>query len=89
MREEQRDEDERREEEGRDLRHRVLHHRDREVPVAPPGHHEAGEVLHGVPGDRNDHEARERLRDPKAANGGIERVDEPVGHEGRADSGHG
>ena len=49
----------------------------------------ADDVLDRVPGDRDDHEAGERLRDAECLDGRVERVDEPVGHECRADAGDG
>src|SRR5581483_7799207 len=77
-------EHQRREEEGCDLGDRVLHHRDRQVGLALGCEEDPGEVLHGVAGDRDDHQPGEGLRDPERLDRRIERVDEPVRDEGGA-----
>ena len=86
---EQREQDERGEEEGGDLRDGVLHDRDGEIRLALRSERDADDVLDRVPGDRDDHEARERLRDAERLDGRVEGVDEPVGHERRRDAAHG
>ena len=88
--EEQREQDERREEEAGDLRDRVLDHRDRRGRTAPL----AASVIPttfstALPGDADDHDAGERLRDPERLHRRVERVDEPVGDERRRDAGRG
>ncbi len=79
----ERDQHEQREEERRDLRDGVLHDGDREVRAALPRERDAGRVLDGVAGDRDDHEPCERLREVQFFDRRRQRVDEPVRDERR------
>jgi len=52
---------EHRKQERGDLRDGVLDDGDRQVRAPLEGQHQAGGVLHGIAGDRDDHQAGERL----------------------------
>ena len=57
---------------------------DRQVDLVPDREPDPDDVLDGVAGDRDDDEPGERLRDPERAMRRLERLDEPVGDDGRA-----
>ncbi len=65
----------------RDLQGRVDDHRDREVGLVAGGQLNADDVLDGVPGDRDDHEAGEDLAHVQRVDRRRERIDEPVRRE--------